>query len=185
MQADYLENDRNRGNASDLLTAALMATMFFTPVGGKVMKGAWGGIKGVGRGFRGLGSGTLKGLTGEALKSPGLLERFGGKLGSEVSKYGVKGLARTGGEVYNVATAAARTVARVADFAVKHQKAVTASVVGAAAVIGGATAMEQRNPNQFTSAGPESRTSFEDGMPHDNLGATGDLTLALHNNRRR
>lgn len=162
MPRDYLEPDR--GRASDLLVAGVMATMFFTPLGGKLISGAFRGAK---RGAKFAGRNIARG--GRAL----------GRAVSRVNYGEVAWGARTAAlRAYGGTQAIARGGAEAAEFIGRNRRFIAPTVMAGAVVGGTAAAMGQRSPR-----GPESYTSFEGGMPADNLGATGDLTLALHHRR--
>lgn len=166
MPRDYLAQDR--GNPADLLVAGAMAAMFFTPLGGKIMggtlKGLFRGAMGAGRGAYGFARRTTTG----AMSAWKGADRAGMLRSAKRIALGT----------YGGVTAAARGGAEVADFLGRHRGLIAPMVVGGAAVGGAAAAIGTRSPS-----GPEAYTSFEDGMPADNLGATGDLTLALHTRR--
>ena len=163
MQRDYLEPDK--GNASNLLMAGAMATLFFTPVGGNIVKGIGRTLKRYGKGI-----GTAAQWAGEGIAAhkEQIMD-----VSSTISRAAGRG-------ALSVAKAGGRGAGKGFEFLYKHKKLVTPVGVGIAAVYGAARGVTDKS----TAIGPESYSTFEGGMPADNLGATGDLTLALHRNRR-
>ena len=138
----YLQPDK--GNAMDLVTAGVMATMFFTPMGGKIfssaMRTAYKGLKFAGTAAREVGYRAV---------------RYGTKPVLRAAWRGAKG-------TVNIARQTARFAGRAADIATRGGRNVSWPVLGAVAA---------------------ASIAIPSGLEHDNLGATGDLTLSLHHGR--
>lgn len=170
--SDYLYGDTGReeylqpdtGRATDLLVAGTMAAMFFTPLGGKVMGTAFRGIKAAGKvGARGAikaGKAAYGAVRGIDVKATAL---------------SAKGMAL---KAYGGVTALGRGGARLAETTIRHGGKIAPAVLTGSLVMGAAAGIGDES-----AGGPERYTRFEGGMPSDNLGATGDLTLALHSRR--
>lgn len=173
MPRDYLLADKNlpgdRGNPADLLVAGAMAAMFFTPLGGKVVGGA----------AKGLFRGALKG--GKAAYGAARNITTAAKtavVGMDKAAVGgsmLRGAKTAGRTIYGGITAAGRGGAKAARFIERHRGAIAPAAIGGAAVMGAVSAMDN-SPDRMD-------VTFPGGMPADNLGATGDLTLALHSRR--
>ena len=159
---EYLQPDT--GRATDLLVAGTMAAMFFTPIGGKVLGTAFRGIKkGATLGARGAvraGKAAYSAVKGIDIKSTAL---------------SAKGMAL---KAYGGVTALGRGGARLAETTIRHGGKIAPAVLTGSLVAGAAAGIGDE-----AAGGPERYTRFEGGMPADNLGATGDLTLALHSRR--
>lgn len=158
--------EQNQGKMSDFLVAGAMATMFFTPVGGKVMSTAFRGIKG-GAKFAGKGAWRAGRAAGRALSK---VDHMGLAIGTKEFALSTSKNLREVGQIG----------ARAFDFISKYKRVITPAALTAAVVTGAIVGTRETD----YVGGPESYVKYEGGMPADNLGATGDLTLALHNNRR-
>ena len=160
----HLESDQ--GRASDLLVAGAMAAMFFTPLGGKIFSGAFRGLRG-GAKFAGR----------QGLRATKAVSKAISKIDIKEAAIGTK---RAALGMYKGTATAARRVGATADFLSKNRRLILPVVFGGAVIAGTTAAITGDERGE----GPETYTSFENGMPADNLGATGDLTLALHKRRR-
>jgi len=167
MPRDYLEPDR--GNPADLLVAGAMATMFFTPLMGKMLGGTARGLfRGAKKGGK-AAYGAVRNVSKKAFTASKTIDK--GQLLNDLKGYGSM--------AYEGVVSAGRMGGRTAEWVIKNRGRIAPAIFAGAVVGGAARGISDRSPS-----GPESYTTFEGGMPADNLGATGDLTLALHNRRR-
>lgn len=179
----YLQNDSQRerderGNMMAIPAAAGLFAALYTPLLPNMAKGLWR-----------TGLNVTK-WTGEAAMD------IGGKAAGKAGAYGAKfagreaalarlnlmRLGRAKRWAMGAATDLGRGSMKYAEFATRHAAGIGASIIGGAMIYGALKGVF--NP---VTEGPENRTVYDEsmGMPADNLGATGDLTLALHHRRRR
>jgi len=156
---DYLSPQQ--GDLGQLIGGAAMLAMMYTPVGGWLMRGALKSAK--------FGLGRAGALGKFAAKSAWASRA---KIGSSLWGAG-KGIGK-----------ATRLAAKPVAWMGRHRGAALAIGVGGAAILGGARGLRARAPygENFT----ENVTydeSMRRGLAPDHLGATGDLTLALHGRR--
>ena len=157
---DYLEPDQ--GNLGSIASGAAMLAMMYTPLGGKLFSGVFKGLKAAGKGV--------------AAAAP------------KISKFAVNKVApRAFGATVSAAEGAGRAIkylGRPVNWMSKHRAATIGIGVGVAALAGAkggftATPVSRETPTQTMSFDK----SMRGGLAPNNLGATGDLTLALHNRR--
>jgi len=172
MYEDYLEP--SQGNVGTLATAGLLAAMLYTPLGGKIMGRLGAGAKGLGKGVKKVaphvGRAAWRGAKRFAfdVKGPG-----GEVIKESILKNTIGGTGR-----------AMRLLGKPMAWASNNPKAAYGIAIGAAALMGGAKGMRARQPYGET---PTETIMFDPstrrGLAPDHLGATGDLTLALHGRR--
>jgi hypothetical protein len=155
----------DKGDIGSLLTLGIIgASMVGFP---HIARGALKGIVGAGK-FAGRAAwGTTKGAA-RTFTSKGFW------------RGAAKGAGRVATTGYEAATGFASGAGKFFSHVSRHPGAYTAAAFGGAALFGGATAMRTGSPYEA----PESYYhTGRPGLPADNMGATGDLTLALHNGR--
>ena len=170
MPIDYL-NER-QGNIGALGQAAGMAALFYGPVIPMATKIVGGAAKAAGRGMWGAVRGAGKSITKKGyVRGP---FRSGLGLAGKVLDQGKK-IGKFGGRV-----------GRVMDTVGRNPGLAIGGALGAISVLGAVKGAMARAPvgETYTStvSFDESMSNFK-GLSPNNLGATGDLTLALHNRR--
>ena len=152
----------NQGSASALLTAGVMATMFYTPIGGKVISGALSGIM---KGFK--AGGALAGVAGRGaarfaqnVAIPGAIPALRNTL-TGVGKLG-------------------RAFQKPLMFMGGNRGAALGIGLGIAAIAGTAKGMMAPTPEATKNISYE---SYRGGISPTNLSATGDLVFSLHDRR--
>jgi len=172
MYEDYLEPAQ--GNAGAILSAGILAAMLYTPLGGKIMRGvgatgkaAWKGAKWA---SPRAGKAALRGAKRFAFDVKG-------KSGKVLKKSILKNT------VIGTGTAMSYLSKPVA-WASRNPKAVYGMALGSSVLLGGAKGLSARQPygETFTEDVMFDKSTRR-GLPADHNGATGDLTLALHNRR--
>jgi hypothetical protein len=151
----------DKGDPGSLLTLALIGASFVAFP--HIAKGA---LKGIGAVGRGVGKGAVGAY--KAAMQPGPWKAVG------------RGAAKAGLAGYEAITGVAKGAGTVLGHISRHPGAYTVGAFGVAAAMGTASAVTTGSPYETA----ESYVHYgKPGLPADNLGATGDLTLALHNGR--
>lgn len=152
----------DQGNLGGLMAMGAMSALFYTPIGKGIASLAIKGFKGIGKGITSITPALGKAT---AFKASPVLARAAWR--------SIGGVGR-----------GARTLARPIEWAGRRPLAATALGIGAATIFGGMRGFSSRPPFRNTTTETISfDESMKRGLPHDNLGATGDLTLALHGRR--
>lgn len=162
----------DQGSMASVAGLGVLALMMYPPISKGLM-----GI--MGTGARGLWSGAK--LAGGGMRS--VAPSVGTFVGKKVLPFAGKELLRFGkGTVAGIGK-----LRHPALFMGRHAGLVMGGAVGVAALAGAARGMTSRQPygeSAYENMNFDESMNRYGGLPHDNLGATGDLTLALHNRRR-